>query len=104
MERRLFKRIAFGVKAEIIHNGKSFQGVIEDLSETGANIITDPIEDASGFVRGTEIELTFRPLDDDIIALNCRIQWIQKAYPNSQIYKIGMVLVNPPWDESSYFV
>ena len=104
MERRLFKRIAFGVKAEIICDGKSFGGIIEDLSETGANIITDPIEDASGFVQGAEMELKFRPVNDELMILNCKLQWIHKAHPKSQIYKIGMVLVNPPWDESSCFV
>ena len=104
MERRLFKRIAFGVKAEIFFDGKSFGGIIEDLSETGANIITDPIEDASGFVQGAEMELKFRPVDDELIILNCKLQWIHKAHPKGQIYKIGMVLVNPPWDESSSFV
>jgi hypothetical protein len=104
MERRLFKRIAFGVKAEIIIDGKSFGGVIEDLSETGANIITDPIEDASGFVQGAEMELKFRTANDELFILNCRIQWIHKAYPKSQIYKIGMVLLNPDWDGSSSFI
>ncbi|KPK01015.1 MAG: hypothetical protein AMK71_07190, partial [Nitrospira bacterium SG8_35_4] len=75
MERRLFKRIAFGVKAEIILHGKSFPGVIEDLSETGANVITDPIEDPSIFVQGAAAELQFRPLDEETIVLNCKIQW-----------------------------
>jgi hypothetical protein len=104
MERRLFKRIAFGVKAEIIIDGKSFGVIIEDLSETGANIITDPIEDASGFVQGAEMELKFRPMDDELITLNCKLQWINIAYPKSQIYKIGMVLLDPHWDESSSFI
>jgi Tfp pilus assembly protein PilZ len=104
MERRLFKRIAYGVKAEIILHGKSIRGVIEDLSEKGANIITDPIEDPSVFIQGKEVELKFRPLDQEAIVLNCKIQWITPAYPNSRIYKIGMELLNPPWDESSCFV
>ena len=104
MERRLFKRIAFGVKTEIILDGKSFRGVIEDLSEAGANIKTYPIGDTSGLVQGAEMELKFSQLDDEIIVLNCKIQWIQIAYPNSQTYKIGMVLINPPWDESNCFI
>ena len=104
MEKRNFKRITFGLKAEITLNGKNFGGVIEDLSEAGANIITGPIEDASGFVLDADMELKFRPLDEEIIVLNCKIQWINKAYPNTQMYKIGLVLVNPPWDESTCFV
>ena len=92
------------MRAEIIIHGKSFRGVIEDLSETGANIITDPVEDASVFVQGAEIELKFRPLDDEIIVLNCKIQWIHMAYPGTQIYKVGILLVDPPWDESCCFV
>jgi hypothetical protein len=104
MEKRNFKRITVGLKAEITINGKNFGGVIEDLSEAGANIITDPIEDASGFVQDADMELKFRPLDEEIIVLSCKIKWIHTAYPNSQIYQIGMVLVNPPWNKSCCFV
>jgi hypothetical protein len=104
MERRTFKRISFGEKAEIILNSKSIRGVIENLSETGANIVVGPISDISGFLPDTEMELKFRPLDDETIVLNGTMQWIQKAYPNSQIYKIGMLLTDPPWDESRFFV
>lgn len=104
MERRLFKRIAFGEKAEFILDGKRIRGVIEDLSETGANIITDPIGDVSGLVHGAEGELKFSPPGEETIVLNCRIQWFHRAYPKTQMYKIGMVLLNPPWDESSSFV
>lgn len=104
MERRIFKRISLGEKAEIIVNNKSIHGVIENLSEAGANIITGPVSDVSGFVPDAEMELKFRPLDDETIVLNGTIQWIQKTHPNSQIYKIGMSLTDPPWDESSFFV
>lgn len=104
MEKRNFKRITFGLKAELTLNGENFGGVIENLSATGANIITEPIEDASDFVQGAEMELKFRPIDEEVIVLSCKILWVHKAYPNSHVYKIGMLLVNPPWDESSCFI
>ena len=104
MERRHFKRIAFGIRAKIIVHGKSINAVIEDLSETGLNIITDPVEDAAGFVQGADMELRFRPVDEELIVLNGKIKWVRTAYPKSSIYKIGITLENPPWDESSCFV
>jgi hypothetical protein len=104
MERRNFKRISLGEKAEIIVNNKSIQGVIENLSEAGANIIAGPVGDVSGFVPDAEMELKIRPLDDETIVLNGTIQWIQKVHPSGQIYKIGILLTDPPWDESSFFI
>lgn len=104
MERRLFKRIAFGVKAEITLHGKRFEVIIEDLSETGANIITGLIDDASDFVQGAEMELKFKPVTEELLTLNGKIQWVQKAYPNSNMYKVGVILLNPPWDESGFFL
>lgn len=104
MERRRVKRITFGVRAESIIHGRHVPSVIEDLSETGACILTGPVDDTSGLVEGANVELKFRPVDLEVMVLNCMIQWIRKAYPNRNLYKLGMVVIDPPWDESRCFL
>jgi len=104
MERRHFKRIVFGVKAEIVVRGMSVHAVIEDLSEAGVNIITDPVEDISMLDQGTDIELKFQPVDNEFMVLKGKIAWVRKAHPKSTICNVGITLENPPWDTSGCFV
>ena len=44
MEKRKAKRITIGFNADIAYEGKSYRGITENLSESGAGIITDPID------------------------------------------------------------
>ena len=104
MENRIFKRITAGYKADIIHSGKSYPGLIENLSEKGVNIITDPIDDAVQFKTGEVIVLRCETPSGEIIDLTCMIKWSGKTSPRNVRRKIGAEIIAPPWQKSKHFL
>jgi len=76
MERRHPQRIIFNLNVELISNGKSYTGFIENLTENGIGVTTTPIESAIDFVPGTIVELKLRLPSEEIIALSCEIIWL----------------------------
>ena len=104
MDKRRFKRIIIGFNVEMIYEGNTFRGVMENLSEAGVSIITDPVEKPVNFRSGSAAKLRFHPRDGELHSLACKIQWVNDGYPKGMIYKMGMSILNPPWNESSFFV
>ncbi len=104
MERRNFDRINGGFEAEVIYEGRSYKGIIEDLSETGVRISTLPAEIEVDFVPGSFIDLKFQPHPGETLVLNCRIKWAEKVSPHGLKYAIGMEVIDPPWKESNSFL
>jgi hypothetical protein len=104
MEKRLSKRIAVGYKAEIIYEGKSFECVIENLSSTGAYIITALTGAETNFKPQETLELKFESRPGEIINLQCRIKWSEKTPPHRLTNRIGLEILNPSWEQSTSFV
>lgn len=104
MEKRRVKRIFPGFKAEIIHNGKRYSGVIDDLCEYGLCVITSVITSAADFQPNTKIEIKFKPHPKEILTLICTIKWLNKLHPADFKYRIGVEIIDPPWDQSDYFL
>jgi hypothetical protein len=104
MERRDNKRIVIGLIAGIRYKDRNYEGVIENLSDSGVNVITTPTEDAPDFVKGERIELEFQPHTGETLTLSCRIKWVKKAAPHSERFSLGMEILDPPWDQSVFFI
>ncbi|RJQ50613.1 MAG: PilZ domain-containing protein [Nitrospiraceae bacterium] len=103
MERRRHKRIAVGYKAEITCNGKRCECVIENLSSTGVNIVT--VSSAGADYKPQEnIELKFEPRPGETLSLMCRIKWSRKTMPHRLTDRLGLEILDPSWDRSTYFV
>jgi hypothetical protein len=104
MERRKAKRICVGYPAEIIHNGKSHQCVIENLSTGGANIITVMVESETDFRPQETLGLKFEPYPGEMINLSCRIQWSRQTPPHRLSKRLGLEITDPSWDKCAFFV
>lgn len=104
MEKRRAKRILPGFKAEIIHNGKSYTAVIDDLCEYGLCVITSRIKPATDLQIDTKIEIRFRPHPKEMLTFVGTIKWLNKIYLEDFAYRIGMEIIDPPWDKSDYFL
>ncbi len=104
IDKRVAKRITAGYKAEITFEGKTYQGVIENLSETGASITIVSQEKDLGLTPGKELKLKFEMQPDEILTLNCTIRWSTKLPPHGLINGIGLEIADPPWDESISFL
>jgi hypothetical protein len=104
MEKRQAKRITVGYKAEIVYDGKSFECVIENLSSTGAYIITASISAETNFKPQETLELKFESGPGEVINLQCRIKWSKKTQPHHLTNRIGLEILNPSWEQSTSFV
>ena len=104
MENRRFIRITSGFDVEITYKGKIYKGVIENLSENGVCIITVPAETAVEFAPGETIELKFQPHKDKTLTMHCKVKWAYKVPTHELTSKIGMEIIDPPWDQSDYFI
>lgn len=104
VENRIFKRITAGYKTDVIYSGKSYGGLIENLSEKGVNIITDPIDDAVQFLPGESVAIRCETPPGEIVELQCIIKWSGKTSPRNARRKIGAEIIDPPWDKSEHFL
>src|SRR3990167_9703709 len=100
MGKRLSKRIIIGLKAEIISGDISCEGVIENLSEAGIYVITAPTKTEINFAPGTILEVKFQFLSGETLNLHCEVKWSYKTPPHGLTNRIGMKIINPPWDMS----
>jgi hypothetical protein len=104
MERRNEKRIAVGYPAEIFHNGKSYECVIENLSAGGVNIVTVSLESKTDFRPREILELKFEPHPGETVRLSCRIQWSRQTPPHRLSKRLGLEIIDPSWDKCAFFV
>ena len=104
MNARQSKRIIAGYKAEITYHDKCFTGVIENLSETGVNVLNDLSGNAPDFLPGETVSLKIETPAGEPLILTCIIKWAIKILPHNLRNRIGLEIVDPPWDKSNYFL
>ena len=104
MERRQYNRISVGYKVTLISGDVTLEGAINDLSENGAKALFYTSEHLTGFIPETPITLKFQPSPTETLKLNCIVKWIDNLKSYVSKYKIGVEIINPPWEESSSFL
>lgn len=104
MERRSDTRTRSGFETEIHFGGNRYTGTIENISASGANVLTDPIEEEIEFTSYGSIELKFKTPDGKAVLLQCIIMWASKIPPDNVRYRIGMELVGKPWDKITFLL
>jgi hypothetical protein len=104
MNNRGPKRIIAGYKAEIIYHDQCYVGVIENLSETGVNVVTDLSGNAVDFRPGDTISLKIEIPRGEPLMLTCIIKWSTGIPPHNLRTRIGLEIIDPPWDKSNYFL
>ena len=104
MVKRNFDRIAVGYKAELLFGDKQFECVIENLSSTGACILTASTNSDGEFQTYEILELRFEPKPGEIINLHCKIIWSKQIQPHRLTKKIGLKIINPSWEQSTSFL
>ncbi|GBD96555.1 PilZ domain protein [bacterium BMS3Abin06] len=104
MEKRDARRITAGYNARIIYSTTSYDGIIDNLSETGANIITFPVESSLDFRPGESIDLKFEAPSGEVLNLQCKIKWSSKIHPHKVKNSIGMKIIDPQWEKTACFL
>ncbi len=104
MKKRHTERIAAGYKAEIFYGNKRYPGIIENLSASGVNVLTDPLDSDIDFLPEDSIDLKFESPTGEEVILNCKIMWSSKMPPHNLRHRIGMEIIYPPLEKTAYFL
>jgi hypothetical protein len=97
MDNRFCKRTAVDLTAEIISDGKSFEGSIENISEGGIGyLINSSIKDSTDFKPSKLIDINFRTHSGNKILLKCEIVWFSRHPANTGELALGLKILSPP--------
>jgi hypothetical protein len=69
-------RIPVLQNAEVLSEGRRYQGNIENISESGINILVPAEECITAFIPGTVLDVIFKPSGKEII-IQYEIKWVR---------------------------
>ena len=101
---RHHNRITVGQKAVLISGDITLEVVIDDLSEDGVSVSTYSSQPLMEFGPETLLTLNFQPAAGETLSLQCRVKWVDKRLPHGSGSRIGMEIINPPWEQSKSFL
>jgi hypothetical protein len=105
MEERNTNRIKVHLRAEIISSGKSYDGLVENLSPRGICLTTYPSASAKDFIPGTSPLLKLKLNSGETIDLHCDARWLHSfILPTSAVVNtLGLEIINPQQKYTEYF-
>jgi hypothetical protein len=104
MERRSSERVRAGYRTGITYGKGSYSGVIENLSASGVNVLTDPIGDDIDFLDGETVELKFEAHTGKTVIVKCTVIWSSRIPPQNVRHRIGMKITDLPLDKFDFFL
>ena len=97
MEKRRSGRIKINLRAEHISGDEKNGIFIENISESGIQILATPSKKHERYTPGTDIDLKFLIPSGKAINLHCKIKWAHlKIPPNGMTDSIGLEIIDPP--------
>ena len=102
-KRRQHNRITVDQKALLISGDITLEAVIDDLSEDGVSVSTYSAKPLIEFGPETLLTLTFQPTPRETLNFQCKVKWV-KLLPRGAGSRIGMEIINPPWEQSKSFL
>jgi len=96
MERRRTKRLTVNLKAERLSCTNNCSVFIENLSETGIQMITASAKNRNLFIPGAPVDIKLETTDGETIKLQCHVKW---SYDNSEedlTNSVGLEIIDPP--------
>ena len=104
IENRSDKRITAGYKTEILYAGSSYSGIIENISASGVNVLTDTLSSQIIFQPDDPVELKFEPPSGEAVIIKCTIMWSSAIPPHNIRHRIGMEITELPWEKTAFFL
>jgi hypothetical protein len=96
MERRRYRRIEGNLESRFISGSITYPVIIENFSEEGVFIKTEPLKTPIDFDPKTRHELRFKLPSGEVVNLDCEIRWFHtKSVPDGLIFSIGIKVMNP---------
>ncbi len=79
------------------------EAVIDDLSENGVCVLTYSLEPLRELRPEAPVTLSFETVTAETLNFHCKVEWLGKL-PHGIGSKIGMKIIDPPWDQSKSFL
>jgi len=96
MEKRVSERVPYRLDAKIISAGKTYDGVIENVSEGGMEyLMTSLVETSKHFVPEKIIEINFQISSGETLHLKCQVKWYLEVDPHDRKLMLGMKILDP---------
>ena len=97
MEKRRHNRFFISLHAKVIADGKSFDGVIENVSDEGvASTITTHLKADQDFSPHKIVELSFQLPTGESINMNCEVRWFLRPSSNNSSVMLGLHVEDAP--------
>jgi hypothetical protein len=103
MEKRSSERVTGKYRTEVIYRNNSYPGVIENISWSGANVLTDLLSPEINFLPDESLDLKFVSPEGETVILKCIIIWSSKISPENDRHRIGLQLLERPSKEIAFF-
>jgi c-di-GMP-binding flagellar brake protein YcgR len=100
MERRRARRVTINLKAERISCVNNCSVFIENISETGINMISAPGK-KNDYIPGTEMDLELEMSNGKTINLKCNVKWAEHS-PEEKSKSVGLEIINPPLEYKEF--
>ena len=97
MERRRSKRIKIALKAERISGNEKYGVFIEDISESGIQMITAASKEHMKYSLGSKVDVRLLLTSGETIDLHCKVRWSYLRIPPERLTDcIGLEIADPP--------
>ena len=103
MDQRISKRVTGKYRTEILYRNNIYTGVIENISWSGTNVLTDPLDPEINFLPDELLDLKFESPAGETVILKCIIIWASKIPPGNERNRIGLQLLERPFKEIAFF-
>ncbi len=103
MEKRIHKRKIVDYKVEVIADGISYAGIVENISEKGLYIIVNPLKTSIDFMSRAKLELKFQLPSGESLNLPCHVKWSYKTPPHGLTYSMGMEILKQSPEYIEFF-
>jgi len=103
MERRRHKRIYIHLKARITVDDRTYDGYIENISESGIGyLISSQQSIKDDFLSSKSIELSLQMQPGKTIVLDCIAKWAKKGLASGKTIGVGMNIIDPPLEYGNW--
>ena len=102
MERRRAKRISVQIAAERLSCSNNCSVFIENLSESGIQMITAPAKTRNLFVPGADVELNLKTAHGNTIHLECSVKWVYDNSHEDLTNSVGLEIIDPPFEYKEF--
>jgi len=94
---------AIDSKVELLADGISYVGIVENISKKGLYIIVNPLKTLIDFTSRTKLELKFQLPSGESLNLPCQVKWSYKTPPHGLTYSMGMEILKQSPEYLEYF-